>query len=93
MSEKATQVTKAGEQPPVQKLPAGWWRLAGLEGSRIGVLAALDASELPAHWKLALEGTVTELDARLNHVKLDAHCQIEKGHIMVSVHVKASTVL
>ncbi len=93
MSEKATHVSKPGDKPAVQTKPAGWWALPALEGSRIGVMAAIDSSVLPDRWKDALCGEVNALDAKQNHVKVDAHCQNEKGHIIVAIHIKGSTVL
>lgn len=93
MTEKESQVTKLGDVPKPQGRPEGWWALAGLEGSRIGVLAAIDASDIPNGWKAALCSEINALDVQLNHVKLDAHHQRENGHLLFSVHIKSSKVL
>ena len=70
-------INKAKIEPQKQE---GWWALKDLVGSKAGVLRAIDASEIPDHWKAAIK---SDIEARCgtehNALYLDAHYFVALG--------------
>jgi hypothetical protein len=66
----------------------GWWKLAGLQGTREGVRKAITAANIPEHWKAALLVDVNLLPANCNFAAVDAHYHLVGGKR--SLHVTVS---
>jgi hypothetical protein len=75
------------------KKPEGWWSLENLIGGREGVLKAVAASSAPDRWKNLFQAEIDALDAKLNHVELDAHYHVQGGKASLHYTLTASTVL
>lgn len=82
---------------PIPKAPKpqpGWWSLQKLEGSRGGVIDAIQADKtVPLHWQVCLAETILAAPAELNHVRLDAHCTEHDGLVNINISLRRRKVL
>lgn len=62
-----------------QRIPDGWWSLAGVQGSTTGVLKAIGNSQIPDPAKRYLTELVNAIDAKYNFVSLDAHFNVDNA--------------
>jgi len=80
-------------RPPQRETIADNWNLPSLEGSRAGVLNAVENSPIPDHWKLVIKTEIESLLAKFNHVCVDAHFHGGNGRANLHLSIVPSTVL
>lgn len=81
----------APEPLPQADTPDGWWRMAGLSGTRDGVTKAVQASNAPDYWKSAIVAQIGVIPEVFNMIKLDAHFTLDSGVSQLILTIKPAT--